>query len=432
MNRRWLFSLLVFLFFVLLGYGMLKVLAGLWIREGFPPEQYAEMKEYFNTPVDLPKDFFETRTYPQEIRDAGEEINRLYKECAVDQIDFLALNDLKNGAELLEAEWGQIDSDVKKIQPFLDKLIPYVRMPGYEISAWPVDKIDPESNVPNFLSIQVSAKALLLRAYASANQKNWKDSFEASGSAYELTKRTLAGTLIQHLVSIAVQCMASDAMNKIVPSCNEVETLKNALNEMNRLDAMINLNQLKNARILDLIAGLNEFKKTDSSIDLTPGKPGRFYFRQMVDFVAQKERNQRWPEKFPELWVIKLGRSLGFGSEIDALLFTILSPNMESALIRERTAISQYRIVQVTLASRIEELTTGKEISRVADLVPAYFPKEPVDPFAETGKSSAFLYDATKKTFYGIGPDLKDDKNQVIYDPSNGIISTGDISAAWK
>lgn len=429
-HARW-FSIGVFLFFVLLGYGMLKTIIGLWIREGMPPEYLAEMKAYFNTPVDFPQEYFENRIYPKEIQESGTVINSLYKQAELEKIDFLVLNDLKNGDELLEAEWGQIGNEVQRIQPFLDQLMLFVRMPGFEIGAWPVNKIDPESTIPNYLSIQTSAKALLLRAYSSANQKNWKDAFQANLAAFELTKRNPVGTLIEHLIAIAIQSMSAEVAIRLVHSCDNGETLKNLLLELNRLDAIINLNRLEDILILDLIAGLREFKRTDATIDITPGKPGRFYFRQIVDYTARNERSSVSPEKFPELWIIQVGRFLGFGSEIDTLFYKMIVPKRESARIREATALTLYRMAQLSLASRIEEFATGKTVSRVADLVPTYFQTEPLDPFAEAGKGSAFLYDERRKTFYGIGPDNKDDQNRIIYDPSNGITSVGDISVAW-
>lgn len=431
-KRERLFTALVILFFVILGYGMIKALAGLWVRDGYAPEQYAQMKKYFDSPVDLPKEYYEVKTYSQPLLDAGKEVNQLYKQTDPTKIDFIVLDQLKNGAQLLEGEWGQIDSYCNNIQPFLDKLAFYVRLPGYEIGAWAIDKRDENSTIPNFLSIQVSAKALLLRAYAAANQKNWREAFESNLTVYELIKRSPGESVIGHLVSIAVEGMAVDVTLQLARACDDVDVLKKSLNEMNRLDAKINPDILLNSQVLDLISGLREFKKRDSSIDLTPGKTGRYYFRQMVDFVAQKERNQQWPEKFPELWVIKLGRYLGFGFEIDAILYKVFTPNLQTAQIRERATITNFRMAQIALASRMEELKTGKPVNRVADLVPGYFSQEPLDPFANGGKGSAFLYDETQKMFYGVGPDQIDDKNQVVYSPSNGIMSVGDISVLVK
>ena len=47
----------------------------------------------------------------------------------------------------------------------------------------------------------------------------------------------------------------------------------------------------------------------------------------------------------------------------------------------------------------------------------------PVDPFS----GAQFLRDETTGAFYSVGPDGGDDRLRVVYDPTNGTISRGDL-----
>jgi hypothetical protein len=62
--------------------------------------------------------------------------------------------------------------------------------------------------------------------------------------------------------------------------------------------------------------------------------------------------------------------------------------------------------------------------SEFTDLISKWLPEIPNDPFAD----KPYLWDASHETFYGIGPDGKDDQNLVRYDPTNGTTSEGDLS----
>jgi hypothetical protein len=58
----------------------------------------------------------------------------------------------------------------------------------------------------------------------------------------------------------------------------------------------------------------------------------------------------------------------------------------------------------------------------------AYIASIPSDPFAkENNTYQSAIVASGKLAFYSIGPDANDDKAKIIYDPTNGLTSTGDI-----
>ena len=127
-----------------------------------------------------------------------------------------------------------------------------------------------------------------------------------------------------------------------------------------------------------------------------------------------------------------LGEKLSFKEKIlgliprrtEEVLYNIAIPNLKNAITRGLKAKAKFDLARLVLASRIEELETGKSVSNIRELIPKYFPDEPKDPFSE----QPYLWDSASKTFYSIGPDKLDDQNLLQYDPTNGTISNGDIS----
>ncbi|MFH1743077.1 MAG: hypothetical protein ABIH23_29070, partial [bacterium] len=95
-------------------------------------------------------------------------------------------------------------------------------------------------------------------------------------------------------------------------------------------------------------------------------------------------------------------------------------------------AVAQYDIARLTLASRLVYLKTGESPKTMAALVPDYIPKRLKDPFAVEGWGiDTYRFDRRRNVLYSIGPDRTDDRNLISYAPSNGTMSTGDISPLY-
>lgn len=96
-----------------------------------------------------------------------------------------------------------------------------------------------------------------------------------------------------------------------------------------------------------------------------------------------------------------------------------------SSLPRIFATESQNRITELTVALEYYRMKNKEYPDSLEQLSPGII-KEPIlDPI--TGKP--FMYHKTDEAFelYSIGPDLKDDKGELVYDPTNGTVSAGDI-----
>ncbi|MCA9427322.1 MAG: hypothetical protein KC994_19735, partial [Candidatus Omnitrophica bacterium] len=85
-------------------------------------------------------------------------------------------------------------------------------------------------------------------------------------------------------------------------------------------------------------------------------------------------------------------------------------------------------LTRLQIANRIHELETGEKAKDMSHLVPILLPLAPVDPFTD----QPFHWDASRETFYSVGPDEMDDGNSIRYSPTNGSKSVGDVSVWIK
>jgi len=93
------------------------------------------------------------------------------------------------------------------------------------------------------------------------------------------------------------------------------------------------------------------------------------------------------------------------------------------------TALESYRVDHDTLPDRLEQLSTPV----------AYLTSMFIDPFAPTDAPrperwfrSTFSEDYSSFITYSVGPDGRDDKARIEYDPTNGTESAGDLTRTHK
>jgi len=94
--------------------------------------------------------------------------------------------------------------------------------------------------------------------------------------------------------------------------------------------------------------------------------------------------------------------------------------------IREQTAETRLILLETSAAMKLYQLKEGKSPQTLQDLVPTYLPELPVDTFT---KNPIILKNDPDKgiLIYSYGPDTTDDRGQILYDPTNGTISKGDL-----
>ena len=73
------------------------------------------------------------------------------------------------------------------------------------------------------------------------------------------------------------------------------------------------------------------------------------------------------------------------------------------------------------LAIRLYQLDHGRRPTTLADLVPAYLPAVPLDPFAADGRTVSYLPDAPTPILYCVGLDGVDDGGEYVLKKSGAV-----------
>jgi len=104
----------------------------------------------------------------------------------------------------------------------------------------------------------------------------------------------------------------------------------------------------------------------------------------------------------------------GEGEDSTAFLVThflssLLACPMPRATLQHFRAIAYRRMAAGALAMRLYEVEQGRRPEALNDLVPAYLPAVPADPFSADGAPIRYAPDKDKPVLYCLGPDGKDD-----------------------
>jgi len=94
---------------------------------------------------------------------------------------------------------------------------------------------------------------------------------------------------------------------------------------------------------------------------------------------------------------------------------------------RSRTSFAMLEALRVAAAVRAQQARTGKLPTEIETLAPEFLEELPSDPFMKDRPISYRLASDDEGFAYSYGPDATDDGAAFAYDPTNGVISTGDV-----
>jgi hypothetical protein len=415
------------------------------LRERLDGNEYRAMLRFFEEPVSFPEEWAEVTPYSTEFKNELVKARGVFEKWE-DRREELAvperilsgtrmvyvggsgptkieprseslLNILARGCEITTEEWRLAEKRVVSTSPVIQALVALSEVSDYDLSA--------------MLELHISSpgvRLLSLQSHLLAREKNWEDALEANLVVLRLARRHPASPLVTHLVGIASELCALRSTAPIVVDCDDREALKTLLEEIQNLDPKNHFDNLHRVPLVDSLGILRaDSRRLGVSVDLTPGHPRAFYWRQLWGGKAIEVSDLR---KTDDVLVMMAVSAFG-GSPtmmrilwIDRLLYADYMPNFMEARIREMVCRSEFDLVRLLVANRIRELESGRRTSDPADLVPEWMPEMPVDSFT----LDPFLWDATHENFYSVGPDRLDSGNVVRYGPTNGTKSVGDIS----
>lgn len=113
--------------------------------------------------------------------------------------------------------------------------------------------------------------------------------------------------------------------------------------------------------------------------------------------------------------------------EVDALSSPFGSQMTEDITSSHLIAESRFDLARMTLAAKGHFIATGVFPSSETEFAPLLPQGLPVDRFSSNNEKLKFIPNLEPFLCYSIGPDKKDDRGQLKYDPSNGVLSSGDL-----
>ncbi|MCA9437276.1 MAG: hypothetical protein KC978_15930, partial [Candidatus Omnitrophica bacterium] len=436
------------------------------IVENLSDEEKQLMTQFFEEPVDFPKEWGEIVPYSEEFESERarmkEEILKWkgredalkipVREWTPDQtkenpnpyrVQRSYLDLLQGGVELTEDELQVAEDYLRSTSEYVRAWRRFVNQPEYEMMATPIlqEVTQPGYIIPNFLFPQLAAKVMALDLEMNANEMDEEDRFALCMDIVKIGKNRPPPVSIGYLLELATKLIGFIAIQTETPSFQDPILLKKVLTELSEATMSVHVSSMRDFQTMDILGTMRFAKRGgDFNFDFTPGAPLVDYSHQLLQPGAPYYEGLRDPDVRFYLYPY---HDLPFDVDLN---WIIDSPFRSSVLrLEEFFCVENFtywwdvvlrsvyfetalNLTRLQIANRIHELETGEKAKDMSHLVPKLLPLAPVDPFTD----QPFLWDASRETFYSVGPDDMDDGNSIRYSPTNGSKSVGDVSVWIK
>lgn len=362
---------------------------------------------------------------------------------------------------------------IDECEPVLNKFKAFVDKPDYKLDNFSMTTAVEEHRtlpIPNFLSIQNTLKLLSYQSKKLCADGKFKEAAQNGVYIIRASKSQPYTYLITNLIAIAALNNGIKSLYDTMSKCNDPETLHYILQKINEhapkepfLPSGVDLG------IVDAIGTIRTAQRyginsdyqgmTGSQIYAERMRVEGEYLRQIVlpkiTNTTVKAEMEATIENY-EMSSAMLGgkanklKPLGMkfiGIFIRPMFLSSMMPNSKEARIRDFSAVMKTEALRLEVAKKLFSLesadfassntitksdsmaTSDSAINQYNDdsdifgrIVPKYISEIPRDLFDI--KKGTLKYN---DVFYSIGPDEKDDHAEIIYDPTNGTVSSGDI-----
>lgn len=300
----------------------------------------------------------------------------------------------------------------------------------------------PATPAPNFLFAQTAFKMLTMEGRKLESEGRSADALDNYLAALTMARDYGAkgNTLIGHLISaaginIASRPLSQLARNRVLSPVDAergyrvargIDNSRAPLSDAMRTEKEISIQLF--TEILGVLDGTVQNEQMVKDIE-------KFARERNVTKDEVKSRVEQALAGYEEFWdkTIRAADDPDFvftEKEREAVLnqipapFRNAVPNFLEANIRIKTSTANLRMARIDLAIALYRHAENRAPESLAVLGKADLPK---DPF--TGHSFGYipLQDSADYILYSTGPDEKEDQDAVIYDPTNGTLSRGDI-----
>ncbi|MCX7919035.1 MAG: hypothetical protein N3A72_05395 [bacterium] len=288
----------------------------------------------------------------------------------------------------------------------------------------------PERKLPNFLAAQMIGKLLVIQGMGFENQGK----LDKAVNNYLLGVQfgsVFAGkntSLTQKLVASALENIAYNPLKQFVlnnpKDSNNLKQIIHTLEkaEQNRVPfTEVFFSEKKTLQYI--LQNAKHYAQQDKAL-------AKLTEPEIQRILAESEKIyayliQTFALPYPQF------RQENLGSKLTAMvrkvhpIVSVSLPNFESAMIRELSTATDNRLIRILAALELYYQENRTYPNSLSELAPRFLSTVPKDYFSD----SDFMYGLVSKTFYlySIGPDMQDNHERPVYDPTNGTVSVGDI-----
>jgi len=451
-RAKYFFRTLIFAALLLLI--TLSALAGLRfyiqssLRNSMTPKEYTEMRRFFDQPLNFPKEWGEPEPFSEDLVAAAENLldvmegewEKKAQLLVPDRIETAAgtvrrrsinpptlLQVLQSGETLTQEEWTAAEAVLRSSSRFVEAHVEFAAHPDYEMETLALlnSALNHDHYWPNYEPMCSAARILCLRAHSLTRQNDWEGAFDSLLQVLRMAKRHPASDLVTHYLGITFEQNAVRSLAVLLNECDDPNTLRFLLNEINRLDAVLHQDSLAPEHSAIALSGLRLTKIIDDyDFDMAPGKPRAYYWRQFWHKGAPRAHqttkpefliriHERVPPYLPD-FLMDANFFMGGGNPfariccLDEIVYSRFIADLIDSHIHEKAMKAEFDLVRLQIA-----LLLNEEQPEIAP-----------DPFT----AGAYQWDASSEAYFSMGPDKANDGNGTLYNPTNGIISPGDIS----
>ena len=299
--------------------------------------------------------------------------------------------------------------------------------------------------LPNFLFIQSCARLLNLMSFKNSIDGFHEEAFEKAEVIVRSSRTQKFSFLISHLIGIALLRIGTDAWFEAVERCDDPVLLRQTLTRMNEVSPKQPfITTDYDIMTIDLVGAIRNLSRYGIKADLQ-NKTGQEIQSQLFALQAEFYRNVVIPQ-YNDVQILERYRRISEGLEVTsamlggkvkslkalpgylsspfmkAKIFVSSYPNNLEACTRDNASRASFDLLTIHTAMKIYRLEHGEAPSSLESLVPDYLTHIPGDFFCPD--DSPYRH---AQSLYSVGPDKQDQKAQLMYDPTNGTISPGDI-----
>ena len=396
--RMILFAIAIFLavsLFALIGG---RIYVRYLIKSKLTVQEYAELRRFFDDPVHFPVEWGQAPPFSGGLETERQVFREILSEWKGTDSDPGYLRRGGRGLHEILSEGGSLSTPelrlahrvIKSSSPLNQAWMRFSSHPDFELEAIPI--LEPLSNpgvhVPDYLSVTRAYCRLCLTAHLAGMKGNWEEAFVLDLNILDLARRHPGSLLISHLIGISAERLGSKALARHASATDDEASLVWALRKMNELEETLHTYDLTQPLLVESIGALRLAERQGGySMDVTPGKPPAYYWRQAFRKGSPMYYSIRGMTTSPYVFLLDIpgiDNIIARFLLVDELVWIMSSPNTAVIKIRANRARAEFELARLAVVNRIQELEGRPPVRRTDDLVPKWLSTVPMDPIRWT------------------------------------------------